>query len=110
MQELLGSALDDLESAQARQLMQRTVRAWEDADLGELDRYDQWCECLKTPPERKLMKRLLDDRNPVLAQRIDEIHAAGSTLFAAVGAMHMAGPNGIPALLERRGYKVTRLR
>ena len=52
------------------------------------------------------MKRLLDDRNPGLAASIDALHAGGKQVFAAVGSLHMIGPNGLPALLRKRGYKI----
>jgi uncharacterized protein YbaP (TraB family) len=52
------------------------------------------------------MKRLLDDRNPLLASAIESLHASGRQVFAAVGSLHMIGPSGLPALLRQRGYKV----
>ena len=55
------------------------------------------------------MKRLLDDRNPVLAAAIDSRHANGQRVFAGVGSLHMIGPNGLPALLARRGFQVVRV-
>ncbi|MEO7056675.1 MAG: TraB/GumN family protein, partial [Caldimonas sp.] len=45
-------------------------------------------------------------RNPALAERIDALHAGGQQVFAAIGSLHMVGPNGVPALLKRRGYKL----
>ena len=55
------------------------------------------------------MKRLLDDRNPALAERIDALHAGGAPVFAAVGSLHMTGPLGLPALLAQRGFTVERV-
>ena len=31
-------------------------------------------------------------------------------MFAAVGSLHMIGPNGLPALLRQRGYGVEQVR
>jgi uncharacterized protein YbaP (TraB family) len=53
-----------------------------------------------------MMKRLLDDRNPNLAGRIDAIHKSGKNVFAAVGSLHMFGEIGLPALMKKRGYQV----
>lgn len=64
---------------------------------------------MKTPVERKAIKRLLDERNPALAQRIDALHRNGSQIFAAVGSMHLFGPAGLPTLMEKKGYKVERV-
>ncbi|HEX7436587.1 MAG TPA: TraB/GumN family protein [Caldimonas sp.] len=100
------SALDDLESGRARPLLNRLAAVWAAGDHAELARYDAWCECRKTPAERQAMKRLLDDRNPGLADSIDALHSSGRNVFAAVGSLHMVGPLGLPAQMTRRGYRV----
>lgn len=105
----VGAWLNDLEAGRIRPLLRKVALVWETADLAELDNYKAWCECARTESERKLLKRTLDDRNPGLAQGIDELHGEGRKLFAAVGAMHMSGPQGLPALMAGRGYKVERL-
>lgn len=105
----LGEALDDLASGKARTATAKTVAVWDSSDLAELARFEQWCECLNTPAEHKLMKRMLDDRNPGLARGIDELHTQGRKVLAAVGALHMVGPSGLPALLAARGYQVKRI-
>ena len=56
------------------------------------------------------MKRMLDDRNPLLAAAIDACTAAARAVFAAVGSLHMIGPTGLPALLRQRGYRVEQVR
>lgn len=109
-QAMVREGLDELEDAGMLAVLRKTARVWETADLDELERYAQWCACFRTELEKKMMKRLLDDRNPGLAGRIDELHAAGGKVFAAVGALHMIGPLGLPRLLAARGYAVQRLR
>ena len=101
--------LDDLEVDRLRPVLRKVAVVWETADLAQLDNYQAWCECARTEGERKLMKRVLDDRNPGLAQSIHALHGEGRKLFAAVGAMHMVGPQGLPALMAARGYTVERL-
>jgi uncharacterized protein len=103
---VVESALDELESGRARPLLNRIAAVWAAGDHTELARYDEWCQCHKTPAEERAMKRILDDRNPALADGIDALHAGGRRVFAAVGSLHMVGPGGLPALLKRRGYKV----
>ena len=104
--ELVTSGLDDLESGRERPLLLRIANAWTSSDYAELASYESWCECLRTPADRAAMKRLLDDRNPGLADAIDALHASGKRVFAAVGSLHMTGANGLPALMRQRGYKV----
>ena len=104
--EFVTSGLDDLESGRAGPLLNHLAKVWTDSDYAELDRYAQWCDCLHTDSDRAAMKRMLDDRNPLLATAIDSLHSNGRQVFAAVGSLHMVGPNGLPALLRQRGYKV----
>jgi|CXWL01.1.fsa_nt_gi uncharacterized protein YbaP (TraB family) len=103
------AVLPDLEKGKASPLVARMARMWANSQLGELENYEQWCECLDTPDEREMMKRLLDERNPGLARNIDALHAEGKEVFAAVGSLHMVGPLGLPSLLRERGYKVERV-
>lgn len=102
-------ALESLETGQATPLLRRIAAVWAESRFGELDRYEEWCGCMANDTERALMKRLLDERNPAMAERIDAMHASGKRVFAAVGSLHMIGPAGLPQLLTRRGYKVDRV-
>jgi uncharacterized protein YbaP (TraB family) len=104
--ELVETSLDDLDAGRAGPLIARMVRAWTDGDLAELEDYGRWCECLRNDAERAAMKRLLDDRNPVIAAEIDALHVKGRRVFAGVGSLHLIGANGLPALLARRGFRV----
>jgi uncharacterized protein YbaP (TraB family) len=64
------------------------------------------------PEERssraKIDKRLLDDRNHRMVERMLPRFDEGGA-FIAIGAAHLPGENGVLALLERKGYTVTRL-
>jgi uncharacterized protein YbaP (TraB family) len=78
------------------------IDAWADGDvkrLAALSHHD-----FKDHPEAE--KTMIDDRNRnwigKIANMLDEPH----TFFITVGAGHLAGPNGVPALLRARGYKV----
>ena len=71
--------------------------------------YPAWCECMETPVERKAMQRLLNERNPDMAKRIDQLHRQGSRVFAGVGSLHLFGPTGLPALMQKKGYTVQRI-
>ena len=104
--EQIDAALSELESGQLRAQMKELADIWARGDADKLGRYPEWCNCLNTPAEQRLMKRLLDDRNPGLADGIERMHAGGKRVFAAVGALHMVGPQGLPALLAARGFQV----
>jgi uncharacterized protein YbaP (TraB family) len=108
--EFVAAGLDELESGRARPLLVRLAKAWSNGDFAEVAGYERWCDCLHTAAERDAMKRMLDDRNPVLAAAIEQLHGGGESVFAAVGSLHMIGPNGLPALLARRGFSVEAVR
>lgn len=107
--ELVASALDDLEAGSSRAILQRMLQAWAGGDEQLLASYPQWCQCLDTPAERRFFRQLNDDRNPGIADKLDALHAGGQRVFAAVGALHMTGPNALPDLLRQRGYRVERI-
>ena len=106
---IVETGLDDLESGRARAQIVHIAQIWADADLATLMRYEDWCDCLQTQSDREAMARMLDERNPGLADGIATLHADGRQVFAAVGSLHMIGPMGLPALLVQRGYVVERV-
>ncbi len=107
--EFVQGALVQLEGGQSRPMLRRMTQAWADGNLADFASYGEWCDCVKTDADRAAMARLLDDRNPALADAIATLHANGQQVFAAVGSLHMAGPMGLPALMAKRGFQVERL-
>lgn len=105
---MVREALAELQRPVASQGLARLARAWESRDLKDIEAYGDWCDCLNTPTEREAYARLVDGRNPGLADAIERLHADVS-VFAAVGALHMVGPLGLPRLLQAKGFKVERV-
>jgi uncharacterized protein YbaP (TraB family) len=101
------TVLDAIESGEARTQTLTLANAWADSDLSTLEHYPQWCDCLKTASDKRAFQRLVTHRNRAMAENIARVHNSGQRVFGAVGALHMIGPKGIPALLAARGYKVT---
>jgi uncharacterized protein YbaP (TraB family) len=105
----LDHGLQQIEQGQMRPMLVHIAQVWADGKEDELERYEKWCGCADTDAERAELKRMLDDRNGPLAERIDALHRSGQRVFAAVGALHMVGPHGLPRLMAARGYSVQRV-
>lgn len=107
---LVDQALAQLEDHTGRRVLARLVAAWERGDLATLEHYEEWCECAASDDDRAFLHRLNDERNPQLADRIDALARSGRRVFAAVGVLHMTGPQALPALLAARGFRVERVK
>lgn len=99
--------LGQMESGQARRQMLELAEAWARGDSYKLEHYAEWCNCLQSAAAQRQWKRLVDDRNIGIADGIERLHDSGKRVFGAVGALHMVGLKGLPALLAQRGFAVT---
>ncbi|MEJ6021553.1 TraB/GumN family protein [Ramlibacter sp. PS4R-6] len=107
--EMIVEAIDPAERLRARAQLARMVAAWERSDADDMAAYPQWCDCLKTDLDRAMMRRMNDDRNPAMADKMAALHGEGTRFFAAVGALHMTGPQSLVTLLRARGFDVQRV-
>ena len=106
---LLQLSLEGLEKGEAARTLQRLGQAWSEGDLERLSDLAALCQCQPSAEEQALHRRLNDARNPHLAERIAAEHAKGRPLLAAVGLLHMTGPQALPGLLRKKGFDVERL-
>jgi uncharacterized protein len=102
--DLLGAVLE--ENTMSAGDSARLARMWLAGDMDAITREGD--TGLLADPE--LRQALLTDRNRAWAQRLDALYKAGRRPLVAVGAAHLAPPEGLPQLLAARGYKVTRVR
>jgi uncharacterized protein YbaP (TraB family) len=102
---LVENTVQGLESGTARTELAAIAHAWAGGDLDELGR--QLAQGNEI--ERKVVQRLVIDRNPAMATRIEALHGTGARLFVATGILHMVGDGGLPRLLAGRGFRVERL-
>jgi uncharacterized protein YbaP (TraB family) len=102
----LETDLRGLENGQARATLRRLAEAWARAERQVLEDYPRWCRCADTPADRVRLQRLLQDRNAAMAARLQALHAEGAQPLVAVGALHLVGPQGLPALLQAAGFTV----
>ena len=83
----------------------RLQRAWLKGDLPVLKAATR--EGIMADPE--LRAALLTDRNDAWIDQLDNVLESGKRPLVAVGAAHLVGPDGLPALLTERGYTVERI-
>lgn len=107
--ETVGSGLRQLESGIASHKLDLIARVWADGRIHLLESLPDWCDCMANAAERADYDRLVYGRNPGLAQAVARQIRAGHSVFAAVGALHMVGTRGLPALLAAQGFKVQRV-
>jgi hypothetical protein len=96
---------------QLDRLAERTLRAYLARDLqGLWDAQQHYARRYPeiAPHHAELMKRVVLDRNVVMAFRMQRELRRGRA-FVAVGALHLYGERGVLALLEEDGYRAARL-
>jgi uncharacterized protein YbaP (TraB family) len=95
--------IPDLES-----LMDRMIDAWSSGDAGALD------EIMREPEDRyprleQQLKRTIDDRNVVMANKITHFLDTDKTYFVVVGGGHIGGATGLLTMLAKKGYSIHQL-
>lgn len=104
-QSLLRVTLKDIEKMP--EMMETMTRAWLQRDMDKLIAMNE--ESISELPQslqRRFGRRLLETRNHRMAERALPILQEGGA-FIAVGALHLAGDEGLVALLREKGIKVT---
>jgi uncharacterized protein YbaP (TraB family) len=81
------------------------IDAWKNGDTATIARLEDE-DMRQTEP--KLYQRLLVQRNGVWAKKIAAMLQQPGTIFIAVGAAHLAGPDSVQAQLAKLGIEATR--
>ncbi len=102
----LMSTIDALEAGGVEQQLARMTDAWENGDTEALDAL---IRREMGPVDGARYRRLLTDRNVRWVATIEDILADDVDSMVIVGAGHLVGPEGLPALLGQRGYSVERI-
>jgi hypothetical protein len=81
------------------------ISAWRNGDTGFLEK-TLLAEMQKYP---ELYRTLVVDRNQAWVEKIKNLTAAKEDYLVVVGALHLVGEDGVPALLSRDGISVDQL-
>jgi len=89
--------------------VQSIIVAWLGNDAGALQK--SVLKSYRDHPRssRWIKPKLFSERNVRMAHKIDRMLAQGHSPFVAVGALHLVGEDGLPALLRKQGYRVESL-
>jgi hypothetical protein len=104
---VLADALDDL-TDEGRAELERIVAAWKAGDAAAVYEIAR-APFVEDPRREPLFEALFTRRNAGMADAVDGLLDQWNRLFVVVGAAHLAGPDGVPALLEARGYQVEQI-
>ena len=100
--ELLLKSLED--ASQPAEALGKFLDAWREGDDGALAR--ELADEFDAAPA--LYRSLMIDRNRRWAGQIEDLLDDGQDYLVVVGTLHLVGPDGLPAMLEARGYKPVR--
>jgi uncharacterized protein len=100
-EEMLVSGMKELDTQVGN--VKEMARQWAAGDVKALEQ--SLLESFDESPE--LYDRLLVERNRNWVSHVDTCLQQNAGCFIVVGAAHLVGPDGLPTLLAKKGYKVT---
>ena len=100
---LLDAVLADAGKMEANE--RQLTRYWRDGNMIAITRETK----SGMLADKELREALLVGRNRAWTGQVEVMLGKGWKPFVAVGAAHLAGPDGVPAMLEKKGWKVKRV-
>ena len=101
--------LKDMQSGEMRKNTQELVDAWASANQKAFNHLLAEAQKDHTTSGKFFIQVLLGKRNPALADKIEAMLKDQKASFVGIGLLHLIGANGVPQLLAKRGYAVTKL-
>lgn len=101
--DFLVSELDDTDSAVDE--FKQLLAAWY---AGDLDKIDSLNNAELRDKHSDLFQILVVKRNENFTEQVQNLLKGDGVSFVAIGVGHLVGKDGVPAMLEKHGYKVTR--
>ena len=98
--DFLSSELDDFDSAIEK--FKQMLAAWSAGDVDALDKLNNADFRDKYP---ELFQILVVKRNQKFTTQIEDLLKGDSVSFVAIGAGHLVGKDGVPAMLEKAGLQ-----
>ena len=105
----LEAVLDALGDGRSGAELKALVEAWARADRAALETAFRATEGDLPPTLRNMKRRLFDERNAKLAEKIAAILRSGTPSYVAIGAGHLVGDGSVVELLRKQGFAVREL-
>ncbi len=105
----LDDCLSDLESGTVAKKNQELLDAWEHADEKAYDDLLSEARTDKSVSGRFFYRELLMARNPAMADKIAQLIKDHEHSFVGIGLLHLVGKEGVPQLLQKKGFEVERV-
>ena len=99
-EDLLKTTMEDLDTEVSS--VKEMAQAWAFGNVAAMEKMT--LTALQETPE--LYKRLLVERNNNWIPHVETCLKQNAGCFIVVGAAHLVGPDGLPTLLAKKGYKV----
>ena len=100
-EDLLKTTIEELDTTVAS--VKEMAQAWSFGNVAAIEKFA--LGEMKDAPE--LYQRLLVERNNNWIPHVETCLTQNAGCFIVVGAAHLVGPDGLPVLLTKKGYKVT---
>jgi uncharacterized protein len=101
--------LVELDDGQADSKNAALIDAWAHANGPAIENVLRAALTEKTASAEFTQRVLLQQRNPLMTDKIAALLNGGGTAFVAVGLLHLVGEHGVPNLLAQKGYVVEKL-
>jgi len=88
--------------------VEEMVKAWSEGSAFKMEKI-LYESIQKFPGLRYIYKKLIDDRNEKMVEKIESFLKRGKKFFIVIGAGHLVGKKGIIQLLRNRGVNLTQL-
>lgn len=90
----------------AQETWTKLAKYWSEGAADKIDELTNAQEADDDADEKALSRRLREDRNPHMADRLEKCLHSSESCFMIVGAAHVIGKEGIVKQLQARGYHV----
>lgn len=109
-QALLRVTIDDIDHGRVADDVTELVTAWKSGDAARLGKALSTEEQeLPSALAKEFHESFLTRRNAAMADKVERLLRDGKSCFAAVGAGHLVGDDGVVALLAKKGYRVRQI-